>query len=200
MRGDERDAACEAAVRDRDAERRRHADAGSDARNHLDLDASGDESLHFLAAAPEDERITALETGHHLPLPGVEDHQALDELLRRRCAAAALADFDHARVGACVGEAAAAHQLVDQDDIRHAEHARGLQRHQFRVARTCSDQVDLAAAHAAKRASSSRKSPRPRARDTPFQKSTGLRSTSGVGRSSAAFGWRRSYTNSESDS
>src|SRR5207244_471704 len=56
----EGDAACEAAVRDRDAERRRHADAGSDARNHLDLDASGDERLHFLAAAPEDERITAL--------------------------------------------------------------------------------------------------------------------------------------------
>src|SRR6185503_14169565 len=47
--------------------------------------------------------------------------------------------------------------------------------------------------------SRSRKSARPRANETPFQNSTGLRSASDGRRSRAAFGWRRSYTNSESD-
>ena len=71
----------EIAVRERNAERRRHADAGRDTAHYLDADAARAERRHLLAAAAEDEGVAAFDASHdrapHRPI----DHQPLDPRL-----------------------------------------------------------------------------------------------------------------------
>ena len=97
---------------------------------------------HFLAAAPEHERIAALEAHHALAARRLGRHQALDEGLRRARAAAALADLDDARRAARVAKHAGADQVVDQQHGRPGEWPDGLHGQQFRIAGTRADQVD----------------------------------------------------------
>ena len=60
----------------------------------VDLDARGAQRSHLLAAAAEHERIAALQPHDEVPRARLADHELLDERLRRRAAAAALADGD----------------------------------------------------------------------------------------------------------
>ena len=52
------------------------------------------------------------------------------------------------RVGARMRQTATAHQLVDQDHVGDAQGARCLERHQLRVAGSCTNQEDLSHARA----------------------------------------------------
>jgi hypothetical protein len=70
------------AVRDRDAGVGRGGDPRSDPRHDLERHAGGGESLGFLAAAPEDHRVAALQPHDAAPGPRALDHQPLDLLLR----------------------------------------------------------------------------------------------------------------------
>jgi hypothetical protein len=132
-------------MRDRDAERRRHADAGGDARNDLHLDAVGEKRLQLFAAAAEDERIATLQPGYGFSLTCVLDEQLFDEDLRGRLATCSLADLNDSRIGARVREAAAVHERIDEHHVGEAEDARRLERHQLGIARPGADEVGLAA-------------------------------------------------------
>ena len=82
--GDERDAVRDAAMRDRDADRRRRREPRRDAGHDLTLDAGLAQREHLLAAAAEHERIAALEPHDEVPRARFADHELLDERLRRR--------------------------------------------------------------------------------------------------------------------
>src|SRR2546426_5413984 len=71
------------------------------------------------------------------------DEKLLDEELRRGFASAALSDLDDSRIRARMREAAAVDELVDQDDVRRAQSARGLERHQLGIARPRSNEKHL---------------------------------------------------------
>src|SRR4051812_44257061 len=74
----------------------------------------------------------------------MENQKLFDEGLRRRFAPAALADLDDPGVGPRVRQAAAAHQVVDQDHLGGSQCARRFERHQFRIAGPRTNQEDLA--------------------------------------------------------
>ena len=100
VRRHQRDAVRDAAMRDRHANGRRRREPRRDAGNDLHLDACTAQRRHLLAAATEHERVAALEPHDEVPCARFADHELLDERLRRRRAAAALADGDHARARA----------------------------------------------------------------------------------------------------
>ena len=102
------------AMGQRHVDRRRRGEPGGDAVDDLDLEAERAQVRDFLAAAPEHERIAALEANDALAAHRLGRHQALDEGLRRARAAAALADLDDARRAARVAEHAGADEVVDE--------------------------------------------------------------------------------------
>ena len=60
----------------------RHADRAADAGNHRHRHAGPQAGEHLLAAAAEDERVTALEPDHELPARRVRDERLVDLVLR----------------------------------------------------------------------------------------------------------------------
>src|SRR6185436_14213186 len=96
-----------AAVGDRNAKHCRHADAGGDAGNDLDLDAGGLEHGELFCAAAEDEGISALQARDDVVLC-IEDQQLLDERLRGGFSAAAFVPLDDPVVVAGMREPASA--------------------------------------------------------------------------------------------
>jgi hypothetical protein len=99
-------------------------------------DAGAVERFGFLAPAAENERIAAFQTDDCVTGFRFGNHQALDESLRRRVAAAPLSHFHHARAFAHMHENRAVHEIVDENDVGHAEHAHRFERKQLRIART----------------------------------------------------------------
>ena len=144
MPGHEGDATRQRAMRHRDAQSSRHGDAGRDAADDFHFDAGRFEREHFFTAAPEHKRVAALQAHHLFAGPGRADHQAFDKVLRRRLAAAALADFDNPGVRTGMRQYGAVYQVVNQDDIGEAEHARCLERQELRVAGAGASQKHLA--------------------------------------------------------
>ena len=69
------------AVRQRDSGQPGHGDGGADARHHRAFDARLGAAEQLLAAAPEDERVAALEPHHALARTGSLDEQGDDVLL-----------------------------------------------------------------------------------------------------------------------
>lgn len=67
----------------------------------------------LFCAAPEYERITALDAHHRFAAAGFGDQQLVDEGLRRAGAAAALAHMHDARAAAQVAQDARIDQIVD---------------------------------------------------------------------------------------
>src|SRR5579862_6858081 len=83
-----------AALRERRAERGRGGERRRDARYHLVSHAGRFERVDFLLRATEEHRIAALEPHDDVVFRGGIDEPLVDESLRRRMTAAALADRD----------------------------------------------------------------------------------------------------------
>ena len=103
MAGEEDDALRVLAVRERHAQSGGGRQPGSDAVDHLHGDAGGQQVFALLAAAAEDEGVAALQPHDVLALARRQDHQPLDEGLRRALAAAALAHVHDARTRGRMG-------------------------------------------------------------------------------------------------
>ena len=71
-------------------------DRGADARHDLERNARVRERERLFAATAEHERIATLEPDDALAALGRANHQTVDELLRDRMTAGALADVDTA--------------------------------------------------------------------------------------------------------
>ncbi len=125
--GDERDTVCERTVGDRDAQRRRRGQPGRDPRDDVDGDTGGVERREFLAAAPEHERVAALEPHHAIARARFANQKLLDERLRRRATTAALAHRDEARGRTSHREDPGRNQVVMQHDVGSGEGTYRLQ-------------------------------------------------------------------------
>src|SRR3546814_12802744 len=98
MPGNESDAVAELAVSNRNADTGRGGNAAGDAGNYFNRNSSRSQGENLLAAPAEKKRVAALEAGNGLALFGQCHHHAVDEMLRRGFAAAALAYLDDARL------------------------------------------------------------------------------------------------------
>ena len=140
MAGNENRTVAHIPMGQRNAERSRCGEAGCDAVDHFAFDAGSMHRLALLPAAAEHEWVAAFQAHDAISLPCFRDHQSLNEFLRRRLAAAAFADVHNACVYACKRENAIAHQIIDQQHIRHADRFHRFQRKQFRIARPRADE------------------------------------------------------------
>ncbi len=132
------------AMGNRDAECGGGANTGGDTAHDFDFDAVCREHEQLFAPAPEDEGIAALEARHRQAALGAADHELLDECLRRRPAAAALARRDHTRLRRVI-EHRGVHEVVGDDHVGLTQRAHRFQGKQLRVAGTCADEPHLAA-------------------------------------------------------
>ena len=109
----------------------RRGDAGHD----LEGDAGLAQRRHFLAGAPEDERIAGLQPHDAAAGRGLAHEERVDLVLAGRMGALALADIDALRVAAAHGDDRLRHQPVVHDDVGFLQDALGAQRQQVRRAR-----------------------------------------------------------------
>ena len=113
-----------------------------DARHDIDRNPRRAQCVALLAAAAEHERVAALQAHHAPPGTRLAQQQAVNEFLRRRLAAAALADLDHPGAGRGVVEHAAVDEVVDQDHLGLRERAHGFEGQKLRAG---ADEGDAAA-------------------------------------------------------
>ena len=137
--GDDGERRGEAAMGERDAGDRGHRDGARDARHDLDVDAGVAAERDLLAAAPEDERVAALEPHDLLAVAGEGDEQLVDGVLRHRVVAGELADVDDlgAERDALGGEPVehpAGAEPVGDDHVGRLERAESAEREQAGVA------------------------------------------------------------------
>ena len=158
-------------------------DAGGHARDHLEGQPRGAQRLRLLAAAPEDERVAALEADDAATGADVVDQQAQGLLLGDLLAAADLAHVDELGVRRRVGQRLGRRELVEEDDVGLAQDLDRPQRQQPRVAR--------ARPRRGRRArSSAAPAPRPRTSSAPAARSR--RATSAPSASGSPAGPSRS--------
>src|SRR5262245_55118250 len=113
MCGRDEERARDAAMCDRDTRRRRRRHRARHAWHDLACDARVPQGKRFLAAASEDERITALQT-HDVPAaPGGADHQAVNGVLRHRVTAGALADEEALSLARALEDALVDERIVE---------------------------------------------------------------------------------------
>ena len=125
MAGDERDERAVLAMGQRHARERRPRNRRSDARHHLELDLRARERLGFLAAAPEDKRVAALEPHDDAPLARVLDqHRVQVGLLDAFVRAAAFARVNQLGFGRREPQQFRAYEVVVDDDVGAAEEHR----------------------------------------------------------------------------
>ena len=125
---------------------RRHP--GGHPGHHLELDPGRAQGFALLAAAPEHERVAALEADDAAPRARRLDQALGDLLLRHRRPARLLADVDELGVVAGAVEGARGDQAVVEDRVGGADQLQRPRRHQARVAGPGADQVDDPAARA----------------------------------------------------
>ena len=99
--------------------------------------------VDLLAAAPEHERIAALEPHDVLAALRVLDEQLVDLFLRRAATADELADVEARGVAAREIQDFGGHEPVVHDDVGFLQRTQALQRHQTGIARTGADQHDV---------------------------------------------------------
>src|SRR5207247_975497 len=87
-------------------------------RNDFIPDPCKAQRLALLAATTKDKRIAAFESHDHVPRARLAHEQLVNELLRRGCAAALLADKDAARIRRCLRNEIGMHETVVDDDVR----------------------------------------------------------------------------------
>ena len=94
MAGDEDAALCVVPMSQRKAKGGSGAECGGDAGDDVDGNAGRLQDVDFLAAAPEDEGVTAFQTHHGFTRSGQVDQQLTDVFLRQGVVARHLADED----------------------------------------------------------------------------------------------------------
>ena len=113
-------------------------------RHDLERDPVVGERFEFLAAAAEDERVTALQAHDTFAFAGEPDEQRADAILRQRVAVAFLADVDELGARSRQRNDFRRHQPVVNDRVGTLDHSQRAQRQQFGVARTSADERDAA--------------------------------------------------------
>ena len=121
MAGDKHHALRVLAVRQGHTQRGHSGQARGDAVHHLHLYACGLQMRQLFAATPKNEGVAALQPHDVFALMGGHHHEFFNKGLRRRFAAAALADVDNARAGGGMG---GNDFVVDQ--VVHQQHRGGL--------------------------------------------------------------------------
>ena len=140
--GDEGDGGRLVPVGHRDPGVRRRRHPGRDAGDHLERDPGGGERLCLLTAAPEDERIAALQADDGATGPRAIDHQPLDLLLRHLGRARLLAHVHELGVRASPRHCRLRDQAVVEHGVGAGDELRRPQRHQPWVAGPGADEVD----------------------------------------------------------
>ena len=141
MSGHHGDRGGQAAVGDRDAGRRRRREGGADAGYHLVVDPGAAQGLGLLAAAPEDERVAALQADHRAARPTVVDELLVDLGLAGR-PPGALAHVDELGARRRQLQQFTADQPVVDDHVGPAQQLGAAQGQQPRVPGTGPDQRD----------------------------------------------------------
>jgi hypothetical protein len=121
------------------------------ARDDLEAHPRRGERLRLLAAAPEHERVAALQAHDALPGPAQLDELRVDLVLLDGRAAGLLADVAQLGAGARTIERPGRDQPVVKHDVGACDQLQGAARHQPGVARAGADEVHDAALHARKR-------------------------------------------------
>ena len=132
--GDEGDGGRVVAMGDRDPRVRGGGDARRDPGHDLEVDPRSGERLGLLAAAAEDERVTALEPHHAAPQACVLDHQRFDPLLRGPAVPGLLADVDQLGVRTRAIEDRGRNQAVVEHDVGGRDELPRLHRDQAGIA------------------------------------------------------------------
>ena len=148
--GHERNGRGGVAVRDRNARVGRSRHAGGHAGHDLERHTRRGERLRLLAAAPEHERVAALEAHHALAGPAQFHEQVVGLLLAERGRAGLLAHVAQLGVRPCAVERARRDQAVVEDRVGAGDQLQRAARHQARIAGPGAHEVDDAA-HASER-------------------------------------------------
>src|SRR5499425_704461 len=119
-----------------------YRDGRGDTGNDLERNSVRGQRFRFLAAAPEDERITALEPYHPEAAPGAIEQQRGYDLLFDALGAAVLADQQTLGVWRSVVEQTRVRQVVVDHDVGAPQAAHAIERDQPRRARSGANQVD----------------------------------------------------------
>ena len=142
MSGDDEERRRDAAVRHRDAGRRRPRDRARHAGHDVVRDAGALQRQRFLAAAAEHERVAALEPHDAFAAPRGANHQRFDRALRHRMPPGALADVEALRATG-VAQHAIIDERVVQDEIGAAQPRDRGARQQAGIAGACADERDV---------------------------------------------------------
>src|SRR5690606_24696645 len=128
MSRDQRDTARYLAMRQGQAQRTAHRQAGCYAADAFHINAALAQPRHFFAASPEYEGIAALESRNGMAAAGVTCHEPQDKVLRRRGAAPTLADIDDACACRREFQDVRADEVVDQPYRTGLQYPRCFQR------------------------------------------------------------------------
>jgi hypothetical protein len=139
---EEGDAACHAALGQRLQGRGGGGDGRRDAGDDFDLDAGFLERAEFLVGAAEQHRIAALQAHDALVVPRGVDEFVIDDGLRRRALAGALADRDQLGLRA-QGQHLRGDEGVVQHHLRLPEQARPANGNEISSAGTGSNQINF---------------------------------------------------------
>ena len=142
--GCENHRAIDAAERGGDRRPRQRREPRGHARDHAERHARCGERRRFLAAAPEYERIAALEPQHAFARAREFDQPLADIRLHRRGSAAALAGEFEPRLFAGKRQHPAIDQRVMHHDVGLGEPGEGIEREQARVAGAGAGEPDMA--------------------------------------------------------
>ena len=141
--GDHQERGREPAMRDGNPRQQRRRNRAGDAGNDLAGNAGRGERERLFPAAPEDERIAALETHDAMAAARLADHQPVDRVLANRRAAGALADEEPPRARG-VAQRRRLDERVVEHEVRLAEPPHRLEREQLRIAGAGADERDEA--------------------------------------------------------
>ena len=134
--GNEADRLCPVPVGQRYARIGRASEGGRDARNDLEIDAVPAQRLDLLAAAAEDEGVSALEAGDPQAALRIPQQAGVDVRLPGAGESAPLADVNTLRIAAAEIKHGRRDEIVVVDDVRTLQRAQRLQGEEVRVAGT----------------------------------------------------------------
>ena len=143
--GDEHRAVRVVAVGERDAGVGGRAQCGGDAGHHFKRNARFAQGFQFLAAAPEHERVAALEPHHAFARTGMAHQQEVGFLLRHAAAAGALAHADFVGIAPHQIQHRIRHQRVVQHHVGFLNALQAFEREQPGIARPRAHQRHFAA-------------------------------------------------------
>lgn len=133
-----------AAVGERNSGQSRNGNGRRNAGNEFDRNAVLGRARPFFGAPAKYHRIAALKTSNCLSFARMRPDQLKNPVLYRFLLSFVLAHVDKFGTGASQCEDLRADEPVVKNDMAFAQHANSLDGQQFRIARTCADQVEFA--------------------------------------------------------